>query len=123
MKTLRALALVSLFALPASFALAASPSVSIQSFSPGASLYFGNEVSFSVVSSGFAGPLSYHLTDSLSGSSFPGANVNANGNLTWIPGTSDGGGHTLTVTVTDQSGNTASASQQVTVYVPRVTIY
>ena len=103
--------------LPFSFVLA-DTSASVQSLSPGATDKIGNEVTFDIVSSGFNGFVSYNVTDSLSGSSVSNGNINSNGVFTWIPTSSDVGTHNLTVSLSDQSGNTASVSEQLIVSGP-----
>ena len=106
-----------LLVLPLSFAHA-SGSVSIQSLSPGSSVLPGNEVTFSVVASGFSSALSYSVTDSLSGNSVSNSDFNNSGVFTWIPVAGDAGSHTLTVMVSDQNSNSATISQQITVQGP-----
>ncbi len=80
----------------------------------------GTRVSFSLITSGFVNP-TYKLVDSFGG----GANTNnldSQGNFVWVPNYNDIGGHTMTVTVSDSQGNSATASYSVTVVAPAVTV-
>ena len=98
--------------------VSAAASVSIQSLSPGTTLLPGNEVYFTVVGAGYGSALTYSVADNLSGSTVSNNDFNNAGVFTWIPTLADAGTHTLTITVADQSGNTASVTQQITVQGP-----
>jgi peptidoglycan hydrolase-like protein with peptidoglycan-binding domain len=98
-------------------------SLVVQSLSPGTTVSPGNEISFSVVPSGFGSSVTYTVSDSLSGSSVTNSIINNGGNVVWIPTASDAGTHTITITATDQGGNSASVQQSIVVKgVPVVTI-
>jgi peptidoglycan hydrolase-like protein with peptidoglycan-binding domain len=59
----------------------------------------------------------------LGGSSITNANINSGGVFSWIPTNGDAGVHNLTITATDQGGNSASATEQITVKgVPTISI-
>ncbi len=93
----------------------ADGSVSIQSLSPGQTDRVGNEVTFNIVSSGFNSAISYAISDSLSGSSISSSNINSNGIFAWIPTSADVGTHNLTINLTDQSGDSATLTEQLIV--------
>ena len=98
--------------------VSAAASISIQSLSPGTTVTPGNEVYFTVVGAGYGSSLTYSVADNVSGSTVSNNDFNNAGVFTWIPTVADAGTHTLTITVADQSGNTASATQQITVQGP-----
>ncbi len=95
----------------------ASGTAFIQSVSPGTTVTPGNEVSFQIGTNGFSSALSYSLSDSISGSA-TSANINANGVFGWIPTAADAGTHNFTITISDQSGNSAVVTQQIIVQGP-----
>ncbi len=95
-----------------------APTASIQSLTPGNSVLPGNEVSFSISTAGFSSTPSYSVSDSFSGGTVSSSNVNNSGVFTWIPTSADAGTHTLTITVSDSSGETSSVSQQIIVQGP-----
>jgi hypothetical protein len=99
-----------------------SPSVSIQSLTPGTSVVVGNPVSFSVSASGFTNPY-YSAADSFPYSSLLYSAINSAGNFSWTPIAQDIGNHTITLTIKDNFGDTATTSQQITVLsVPTIII-
>lgn len=100
----------------------ATPSVSIQSLSPSSTVTPGTAVSFSVVSSGFNSSLLYTLSDSQSQTTITNSHINSSGVFSWIPNSSDAGTHTLTITVTDESGTSLSLAQSIIVVNPTLTI-
>jgi hypothetical protein len=91
----------------------ASPTASILGLYPGAEVPIGTAVSFTVGADGFTNP-SYWLVDS-----FPGGvtsvNIGSSGNFSWTPNIDDVGTHSLTITVSDAAGDSASVSQQIVV--------
>jgi peptidoglycan hydrolase-like protein with peptidoglycan-binding domain len=102
----------------------ADASASIQSLSPGATVPIGTQATFIVVGSGFNAALTYTLQDSDSGSSITNANINSSGVFSWIPATADIGDHTITVTVSDGTGNSVPVTTVLTVPPkPAVTIF
>ncbi len=124
MKRLQTFFVFVLIVLPTSFAFAGTFSVNIQSVYPATTVPAGNELVFSIITSGATGAITYAVTDSFSGSTASGsATVTSGGTFVWIPAVSDAGTHNITINLTDQSGNTGSASIQITVPVnPAVTI-
>lgn len=80
---------------------------------PAAEVPIGAKVTFSVISTGFTNP-TYYLVDS-----FPGGVTSANldnlGDFSWTPNKDDVGTHSLTITVSDSAGDSASVSQQLVV--------
>ncbi len=98
------------------------PDVFLGQLSPGAVVRYGNPVSFSVTSVGFAVP-SYSIDDSFSGSSVWSYNLNSSGSFYWTPLYRDIGTHTLTITGSDMQGHIAAVKQIITVEgVPSVTV-
>ena len=95
----------------------ASGTAFIQSVSPGTTVTPGNEISFQIGTNGFSSALTYTLSDSMSSSASSG-NINSNGVFGWIPTSSDAGTHNFTITVSDQSGNSAIATEQIIVQGP-----
>ncbi len=105
--------------MPVSVFAQTSPSLSIQSINPGSTITPGNSVYFTVVPTGFGSAVSYTLSDSFAGTSISNNNLNnSSGVFAWIPTTSDAGVHTVTIKATDQTGNTSTVSQQITVVGP-----
>jgi len=90
------------------------PGISIQSLEPGASVTVGQTVTFLAAATSVTNP-TYSVSDSFSNSSILANAISSGGSFVWTPLTQDIGTHTLTVTVRDVSGNTASASQIITV--------
>lgn len=74
-------------------------------------------VTFSTAASGFTSPY-YRVTDSFPNSSVQSSNMNFGGNFQWVPIITDIGTHNLTVTVSDSTGNTATAMQTINVLPP-----
>jgi C4-type Zn-finger protein len=107
---------LSIWIIPKTELLAAT--ATIQSLSPGATITIGNQVTFSIISSGFNSAVSYSISDSASGSTVSSSNINGNNTFSWIPTSSDVGTHNITVTITDQSGASTSVNTQITVPVP-----
>src|SRR3989344_5309193 len=107
--------LLGIFLVPL-LALADSPTVSIQSLSPGSGVVTGTNVTFTATSTGLTNP-TYSVTDSFQNSSVGSSNVGlSSGSFNWMPVFTDIGNHTVTVTATDASGNSsASASQNINV--------
>jgi peptidoglycan hydrolase-like protein with peptidoglycan-binding domain len=110
------LASFGLMLIPLGFAYA-SVSVSIQSLSPSTSISAGTNLSLTVVATGFSNP-TYSVSDSLGGSSVSGSNINSSGNFSWTPNQNDVGTHTLTITVSDLQGDTATTQEQIAVSAP-----
>jgi hypothetical protein len=109
---------LALFALPA-FAFAGG-SASINDLLPGTTVGVGNSLTFSVIPVGFTNPI-YQVVDSFGG----GANntdIDANGEFSWTPNNSEIGSHTITINIIDSQGDTASASQTVTVTAPEISV-
>jgi peptidoglycan hydrolase-like protein with peptidoglycan-binding domain len=98
---------------PFSSALA-SVSISIQSLSPSNTISVGTPISFSVVGSGFSNP-SYTLSDSFSGGTISSSLINSSGNFSWTPTSNDVGTHTLTITMNDSAGDTATTIETINV--------
>jgi peptidoglycan hydrolase-like protein with peptidoglycan-binding domain len=86
----------------------------IQSLSPGATVFSGQNVTFTVVPTGFTNP-TYAVSDSFYGGSVSNSNINYNGNFSWTPNQSDIGTHNISITVNDSTGNSSTISQQITV--------
>ena len=110
---LRFLAIIGLLIAPPAFAQAAS--LSIQSLSPGSSVAIGNELTFSLVPSTFSAAPTYSVSDTFSGGTVTSSDVNSSGVFVWIPTQRDAGVHTITVTATDSTGETASTNVQISV--------
>lgn len=112
---------LTLFALLAPFSFAeAAGSLTIQSVSPAnATVSYGQTASFAVVASGFSSPY-LSISDDF-GTNLIG-NLNAQGNFSWTPLGHDVGTHNITISATDGAGNSASASQVITVIAPSVTL-
>ncbi len=100
-----------MLALP--FASAYAASISVQP-SSAITVGVGTSAVFLVSQSGFSAP-SYSISDSFGGSTVSSGNIDSSGDFNWIPASSDAGVHTITITASDSSGNTASASEQITV--------
>lgn len=88
--------------------------VSIDSLSPGSSVFSGNSLSFSVAALGFSNP-SFSINDSFSGTTLSNANISQYGVVNWKPAASDVGVHNITVYVSAAGGRTDSVSQTITV--------
>ncbi len=86
-----------------------TPSLDIQSLSPGSSLTLGQAVSFVAVPTAFT-PVSYTVSDSYSSAatSIKNANITTSGIFSWIPTTTDVGSHSVTIIATNASGTTLS---------------
>ncbi|MDE1925096.1 MAG: hypothetical protein KGH79_02865 [Patescibacteria group bacterium] len=112
-KTLLVLAFVLLNFAIARGAAHAAASASILGLYPAAEVPIGAKVTFTVGTSGFTNP-TFYLVDS-----FPGgvtsAYIDSAGDFSWTPNTSEIGTHNLAVTVSDSLGDSASASQTITV--------
>jgi hypothetical protein len=93
------------FAVPAH---ATTPTVSIQSISPGTTINVGTTVTFSVTSSGLTNP-TYVLNDTFIDGSLGNIDLNSAGNFSWTPENNDVGTHTVTVTATGNTGTQATA--------------
>ena len=90
----------------------------MQSLSPGTTVSIGNEVTFTLVPNSFSGAVNYSVSDTASGSTVTSSDVNNGAVFVWIPASQDAGTHYITVTASDASGDTASASQSITVNGP-----
>ena len=119
MRRLSCLFLFAVFLLAPAFALAAG-TAAVGALSPGATVGIGTRVSFSMIVSGFTNP-TYTVTDSFAGG-VNNSNIDYAGNFSWTPNQDDIGAHTITVTVSDSLGGSASASQTITVVKPSVSI-
>ncbi len=108
-----------LFALltPLSFVEAAG-SLTIQSLSPGTTVSINSPVTFSVVQTGLTSP-TYTVDDA--GTSLT-PNINASGNFSWTPTNRDVGVHNITISATDNAGNSATVAQSITVILPSISI-
>jgi peptidoglycan hydrolase-like protein with peptidoglycan-binding domain len=115
--------MVGFFMLAVPLAFANTPSISIQSISPAsASVIAKDRITFIITASGFL-PQSYQLTDSFTNSTVSSSNVSGAGNFFWAPLANDVGTHTLTITASDFSGNSANVTQTITVSpLPSLTI-
>ena len=91
----------------------AAGTASIAGLYPAAEVPIGATVTFSINTSGFTNP-TYYLVDSFPGGATSG-NVDSSGNFSWTPNKNETGTHTLTITVSDSQGNSASVSQQIIV--------
>ena len=90
-----------------------NPTVSIISLKPGSAAGVGSAVSFVANGNMLTNPV-YSISDSFNGTStVTTANINSAGLFTWKPTASDLGMHTLTITVADVAGNSASLSMQI----------
>lgn len=104
---------VGLASLPLSFALADTPSVSVQT-QPPSSIMVGTPVNFALTTTGFTNP-NFTLSDSLSGTTVSNSNINASGTFNWTPSVQDIGMHTITLNVRDSLGNTSAVTQAVNI--------
>ena len=104
--------MLALFLLP-TVALA-DASVSVTPPYPGTTVNAGTRVSFSVVPSGFDGPVTYRIVDSFGGGANTG-NIDSGGSFFYNTNQSVIGTHTITITATDALGTTSSATQTITV--------
>lgn len=95
----------------------ATPGISVNSLLPGATVRFGNQLTFSAGSVGFYSP-QYTVADSYPYSTVSSANTDNMGNFHWTPVFQDIGTHILTVTARDYLGHLATTSQQITVTGP-----
>lgn len=109
--------LFAVFLLAPSFALAAG-TAAVGALSPGATVGVGTRVTFSMVIYGFTNP-NYSVIDSFAGG-VNNSNIDYAGNFSWTPNKDDVGTHNVAVTVSDSLGNSASASQSITVIKPDV---
>ncbi len=114
---LRVLGITS-FLLAPSFVFAAS--ASIGALSPSATVGPGVQVTFSLILSGFSSPR-FTLIDSFAGGAGT-SHLDSGGNFYWTPNNDDIGTHSLTITVSDSLGASATASQTITVSRPGVSI-
>jgi len=119
MRRLSGLFLFVAFALAPSFALAAG-TAAIGALAPGSTVGVGTRVTFSMIVYGFTNP-TYSVIDSFAGG-VNNSNIDYAGNFSWTPNQDDIGAHTIAVTVSDSLGNSASASQSITVIKPGVSI-
>ncbi len=94
-----------------------TPTVTIQSLVPGTSVNQGSTLTFSTVTTGLTNP-TITLSDSFANSSIGIAIVTGSGSVSWTPLAQDVGAHTITVTAMDASGQSATASQAITVNPP-----
>ena len=115
-------AIISALLMPLSFAFADSPSVAIQSISPGTTVPVGTGVYFTAAPSGFAASVTYSISDSVSGSSIANATINGSGVFAWIPNNADAGAHTITITATDGISSASGAAQLLVMGTPAVAI-
>ncbi len=99
-------------------AAADAASASISGLNPGNTVPVGTEVYFTIATNNFSGQPNYSVSDSYSGGSVSNSNINTGGVFVWVPGSGDAGNHTLTFTVTDGSGNSATVGQTITVNGP-----
>lgn len=100
---------------PASSALALS--VTVQSLSPGSTVQAKHALTFSIATD-FNATL-FTIADAFSNSSITPSLVNAGGNFSWVPVTSDVGTHTLTITARNvATADSATATQTITVTAP-----
>lgn len=91
------------------------PSVSIQSISPGTAVMPGTKLTFTASTTGFTNP-KYIVGDTFSnGTSITALNIDATGNFSWTPDTSQNGNHPITIYVTDSLGQGASAKETIRV--------
>jgi hypothetical protein len=98
-----------------------APTASIQAGGP-SFVTVGYPVSFTISPQGFYTP-SYSTVDSFSGSSLRTSAVSANGTFSWTPLQQDIGVHTITVTVKDTLGYSATTMETLTVLpIPGMTI-
>lgn len=88
--------------------------LSIQSLSPGTSVFPDNVLSFIVAARGFVNP-SFYITDSFANSSLSSDNISHSGILTWSPKASDVGVHNLKISATSDNGTLVSIYQTLTV--------
>jgi hypothetical protein len=92
----------------------APASIAVGTVSPGTSVMTGTQVSFTVTPTSFNNP-SYSISDSFGGGTLTSSNIDASGNVTWTPQIQDVGTHSITVSASDASGNSASANVTITV--------
>lgn len=88
-------------------------SATILGLYPAAEVPIGAKVTFTVGTSGFTNP-TFYLTDSFGGGA-TSVNIDNAGDFSWTPNIDEVGTHNLTITVSDQAGDSASASQTITV--------
>lgn len=98
----------------ASIFINSPPTAEIQSLSPGALVRVGQTVTFSTITSGFAGP-TYAISDSHASSTVSGSAMSNSGYFAWTPQLQDAGEHTLVITVSDLVGHSTTTVQAITV--------
>jgi peptidoglycan hydrolase-like protein with peptidoglycan-binding domain len=95
-------------------AVASALSLTVQSVSPGTSVFANSKIAFTIVAPSFL-PQSYQLSDSFPGSTITIDDISGVGNFSWVPVASDAGTHVLSISAADLSGDTASTSETITV--------
>jgi hypothetical protein len=104
--------------LGAPLAFAQTPSVAIQSLTPGATVTANSFLSFQLVTVGFAAQ-SYQLTDSFGSlSTAAPENIDPGGKFSWTPAKRDAGTHNLTIVASDYVGDSATVSLSIVVLPP-----
>lgn len=103
---------------PLSFAEAAG-SLTVQSLSPGTTVSINTPITFSVVQTGFTSP-TYTIVDDV-GISLA-SNLNASGYFSWTPTNRDVGVHNITISATDNAGNSATVAQAITINLPSISL-
>jgi hypothetical protein len=88
---------------------AATPTVSVVSLEPGSTVTTGTTITFAVAVTGFVNP-TYQLSDSFVDGSLGNLNLNSAGEFSWTPEMNDVGSHTVTITGSDNVGDTASTT-------------
>jgi peptidoglycan hydrolase-like protein with peptidoglycan-binding domain len=101
--------------------VASGPTISLSSISPGYSLAINTPLTATIVSTSFTNPV-YTAQDSISNSTLSSSDINSSGYFSWTPTTADIGNQTITFTVVDSYGHSASISEQITVKSPYVTV-
>ncbi len=104
----------SFLALSIPLAFADASSVSVQSVSPGSTVLAKNNLTFTVVTSGFSVQL-YRFSDSFLGSTASVNNLDMGGNFSWVPVGSDVGTHTFTIISSNYNGDIASTTETIVV--------
>ncbi len=93
----------------AATAYAATPTISVASIEPSTTVTVGTPITFALSISGFINP-TYQLSDAFIDGSLGNLNLNSAGEFSWTPEINDVGSHTVTITATDNSGDTASTT-------------